>query len=80
MNLVSWLQLAALPTGHTARGWDMKRWRYRLFATAGKLITRARRTRLLIADKAPEAGTITTLLATIDELKTSLRQRARLLA
>ncbi|MET3176389.1 UNVERIFIED_ORG: hypothetical protein ABIB52_004264 [Arthrobacter sp. UYCu721] len=78
MNLVSWLQLAALPTGHTARGWDMKRWRYRLFATAGKLITRAQRTRLLIPDKAPETGTITTVLAAIAELKTSLRQRVRL--
>lgn len=76
----AWANLAALPTGHTARGWDMKRRRYRLFATAGKLITRARRTRLLIPDNAPEAGTITTLLATIDELKTRFRQRARLLA
>ena len=80
MNLVSWLQLTALPTGHKARGWDMKRWRYRLFATAGKIITRARRTRLLIPDKAPEAGTITTLLTAIAELKTSLRDRVRLLA
>ncbi len=80
MNLVSWLQLTALPTGHKARGWDMKRWRYRLFATAGKLITRARRTRLLIADKAPETATITTLLAAIAKLKTGLRDRVRLLA
>ncbi|MDQ0854702.1 hypothetical protein QFZ79_002813 [Arthrobacter sp. V4I6] len=80
MNLVSWLQLAALPTGHKARAWDMKRWRYRLFATAGKLITRARRSRLLIPDKAPESGTITTLLAAIAELKNSLRQQALLLA
>ncbi len=80
MNLIAWLQLTALPTGHTARSWDMKRWRYRLFATAGKLITRARRTRLLIADNAPESGTITTLLTTIAELKNRLRQRGRLLA
>lgn len=80
MNLVVWLQLAALLTGHTARGWDKKPWRYRLFATAGKLITRARRTRLLIADQAPESGTITTVLAAIAELKNSLRQRIRLLA
>ncbi len=80
MNLVSWLQLTALPTGHTARGWDMKRWRYRLFATAGKLITRARRTRLLIADEAPEAGTITTILTAITEPKNRLRKRVPLLA
>ncbi|WP_026533336.1 IS1380 family transposase, partial [Arthrobacter sp. H41] len=71
MNLVAWLQLAALPSGHQARGWDIKRWRYRLFATAGKLITRARRTRLLIPDKAPETDTITTLLAAIVELRNS---------
>ena len=80
MNLVSWLQLTALPAGHKARGWDMKRWRYRLFATAGKIITRARVKRLLIPDKAPETGTITTLLTTIAGLKNSLRQRIRLLA
>jgi len=80
MNLVAWLQLAALPTGHKARGWDMKRWRYRLFATAGKLITRARVKRLLLPDGAPETGTITTLLAAIAGLKNSLRQRTRLLA
>lgn len=44
MNLLSWLQLAMIPNGHEARGWDVKRWPYRLLATAGKLITRARRT------------------------------------
>ncbi|WP_346925594.1 IS1380 family transposase [uncultured Arthrobacter sp.] len=80
MNLVSWLQLTALPTGHKARGWDIKRWRYRLFATAGKIITRARQSRLLIPDKAPETSTITTLLAAIAELKSSLRQRIPRLA
>lgn len=53
----------------------MKRWRYRLFATAGKLITRAR-PRPLIPGKAPETGTITTLLAAIAELKNNLRQQA----
>lgn len=79
MNLVSWLQLTALPTDHVARGWDVKRWHYRLFATAGKLITRARRTRLLIPENAPEAGTIPTLLATVSELKHH-RQRKPLLA
>lgn len=79
MNLVAWLPLAALPSGHAARGWDVKRWRYRLFATAGKLITRARRIWLLIPDKAPEAGTITTLLAAITELKKNRRKWAPLL-
>ena len=40
-NLVSWLQLTALPEGHQARAWDVKRWRYRLFATAGKIFTKS---------------------------------------
>ncbi|MDQ0677777.1 hypothetical protein QFZ30_001159 [Arthrobacter pascens] len=35
-SLVSWLQLAALPHGHHATAWDIKRWRYRLFAIIGK--------------------------------------------
>ncbi|MBG6182064.1 hypothetical protein IWX62_003292 [Arthrobacter sp. CAN_A1] len=75
MNLVSWLQLAILPAGHKARGWDIKRWRYRLFATAGKIITRARTKRLLIPSKTPETATITTLLAAITGLKRRFRQR-----
>lgn len=75
MNLLSWLQLAMLPTSHEARGWDVKRWRYRLFATAGKLITRARRTWLLIPQTAPEAGTITTLLTAIKDLAQQRRKR-----
>lgn len=78
MNLVSWLQLAALPTGHKVRGWDIKRWRYRLFATAGKLITRARRTSLLLPAQAPETDTITTLLDAIAGLRNSIRQRDRI--
>jgi hypothetical protein len=78
MNLVSWLQLAMLPHGHTARGWDMKRWRYRLFATAGKLITRARRAWLLLPENAPETGTITTILAAINDLKSSRRKQVQL--
>ncbi len=75
MNLVSWLQLAMLPNGHMARDWDVKRWRYRLFATAGKLITRARKTWLLIPVTAPEAVTITALLEAIKELTQQRRKR-----
>lgn len=33
---------------------DIRRWRYRLFATAGKIIIRARRNQLLPPDSAPE--------------------------
>jgi hypothetical protein len=54
LNLVSWIQLAALPDGHPAKAWDIKRWRDRLFATAGKIITRARRHQLLLPEPAPE--------------------------
>ncbi len=64
-----------LPTGHKGRGWDVKRWRYRLFATAGKHITRARKTWLLIPETAPEAGTITTLRDAIKELSQHRRKQ-----
>lgn len=46
LNLVSWLQLTALPAGHEAGCWDMKRWRYRLFSMAGKIIHSGRQTKL----------------------------------
>ncbi|MDQ0278870.1 hypothetical protein QO003_003173 [Arthrobacter silviterrae] len=69
MNLISWLQLAILSNGNTAQSWGVKRWRYRLFATAGKLITRARRTWLLISEMSPETSTVATLLAGIAQLK-----------
>ncbi|MEZ2392224.1 IS1380 family transposase [bacterium RCC_150] len=68
-NLVSWLQLAALPDGHQARTWDIKRWRYRLFATAGKIITRARRRQLLLPESAPEKGLLKLLLENTGRLK-----------
>ncbi|WP_440100970.1 IS1380 family transposase [Glutamicibacter mishrai] len=55
LNLVSWLQLAALPGGHEASVWDVKRWRYRLFSMAGKVVSGGRQRRLLIPEKAPEA-------------------------
>lgn len=55
VNLVSWLQLAVLPGGHEAGCWDLKRWRYRLFSMAGKLVSGGRQRRLLIPKNAPEA-------------------------
>ncbi|MGP5699954.1 IS1380 family transposase [Glutamicibacter arilaitensis] len=55
LNLVSWLQMAVLPGGHAAGCWDMKRWRYRLFSMAGKVVTGGRQRRLLIPERAPEA-------------------------
>ena len=55
LNLVSWLQLAVLPGGHDASVWDLKRWRYRLFSMAGKIVSGGRQRRLLIPEKAPAA-------------------------
>ena len=55
MNVVAWLQQAVLPLGHPAGIWDMKRWRYRLYAMAGKVIYGGRQTQLLLPEKAPEA-------------------------
>lgn len=55
VNLVAWLQLVVLPGGHEASVWDLKRWRYRLFSMAGKLVSGGRQRRLLIPKNAPEA-------------------------
>ncbi|MHA7142655.1 hypothetical protein ACX80T_14085 [Arthrobacter sp. Sr33] len=44
-----WLQLTCVPAGHRAAFWDIKRWRYRVIATAGKLITIGRKQRLLFS-------------------------------
>ncbi|MDO5745996.1 MAG: IS1380 family transposase [Micrococcaceae bacterium] len=73
VNLVSWVQLVVFPAGHVAGVWDMKRWRYRVFSIAGKLISSARQKRLLIPQSAPEASLFTELL----EGTTRLRQRWR---
>ena len=54
VNLVLWLQFSTLPGGHEAECWDLKRWRYRLFPMAGKIVSGGRRCRLLIPEKAPE--------------------------
>lgn len=73
VNLVAWMQLAVLPAGHAAGVWDMKRWRYRLFSIAGKLISSARQKRLLIPKAAPESQ----LFASLIEGTTRLRHRWR---
>ena len=69
MNTLTWMTLAAVPDGHEAASWDIKRWRYRVFATAGKIITRARRHILLLPATAPETSLITAIIARIVELK-----------
>ena len=73
VNLVSWLQLAVLPGGHEAGCWDLKRWRYRLFSMAGKIVSGGRQRRLLIPARAPEAG----LLCQLQEGIGALFQRWR---
>ena len=68
LNLVSWLQLAVLPGGHEASVWDVKRWRYRLFSMAGKVVSGGRQRRLLIPGKAPEARLLCRLIEGIGVL------------
>jgi hypothetical protein len=68
LNLVSWLQMAVLPGGHDASVWDVKRWRYRLFSMAGKVVTGGRQRRLLIPESAPEAQLLCQLNEGIGEL------------
>ena len=69
MNAVAWMQLAILPAGHDAGTWDMKRWRYRLFSIAGKIISSARKKRLLIPESAPESPLFFTLVEGIARLR-----------
>lgn len=67
MNMVTWMNLIAVPTGHEATSWDIKRWRYRVFATAGKIITRARRRILLLPSAAPETSMIIAIIDRISD-------------
>jgi hypothetical protein len=62
----------ALPEGHHATAWDIKRWRYRLFATAGKIITRARKSYLLLPGTVPEHQLIHRLLEATARIAASL--------
>lgn len=75
MNLVAWLQLAVLPGGHEAGCWDMKRWRYRLFSMAGKIIRGGRQATLLISGKTPEAKLLLELYERIKHLQKRFKDR-----
>jgi hypothetical protein len=57
-ELLAWTQLLAL-TG-TARRWEPKRLRLRLFSAAGRLVRGGRRLRLRLAERWPWAGEVTT--------------------
>ena len=72
-NLLAWMQLVLLPAEHVAGVWDVKRWRYRLFSMAGKLISSGRRTRLLIPAHAPESR----LFSLVNQACNQLRHRWR---
>jgi Transposase DDE domain group 1 len=56
-ELIAWTQMLAL-TG-TARRWEPKRLRLRLFSAAGRLVRGGRRLRLRLAERWPWAGQIT---------------------
>lgn len=50
------MQLAVIPAGHAAGVWDLKPWRYRLLSIAGRIISSARRKKLLIPQTTPESA------------------------
>lgn len=69
MSLVTWMPLLILPAGHDAGVWDMKRWRYRLFSIAGKIISNGRQKRLLVPVSAPESQLFSTLIGGTNRLR-----------
>lgn len=73
-NLLAWLQISTIPGNHRARFWDVKRFRYRLFAIAGKLTRHGRQNTLQLPHTTPEKDLITT----ITEATTRLKERQRI--
>jgi hypothetical protein len=65
-DLLAWTQLLAL-TG-TARRWEPKRLRLRLFSVAGRLVRGGRRLRLRLAERWPWATQITTAVIRLQAL------------
>jgi hypothetical protein len=65
-ELLTWTQMLAL-TG-TARRWEPKRFRLRLFSVAGRLARGGRRLRLRLAGHWPWAGEITTAVTRLQTL------------
>ena len=64
-ELTAWMQMLAL-TGTDARVWEPKRLRLRLFAIAGRIARRSRRTRLQLSAHAPFGHLIITGLARLN--------------
>jgi hypothetical protein len=65
-ELLAWTQMLAL-TG-TARRWEPKRLRLRLFDVAGRLVRGGRRLRLRLAERWPWAGQITAAVTRLQAL------------
>jgi Transposase DDE domain group 1 len=65
-ELLAWTQMLAL-TG-TARRWEPKRLRLRLFSAAGRLACGGRRLRLRLAERWPWAADITTAVTRLQAL------------
>jgi DDE family transposase len=54
--------------GTAARRWEPRRLRFRLFATAGRIVRGSRRTTLRLAGQSPWASLITTALTRLNSL------------
>ena len=65
-ELLAWTQMLAL-TG-TARRWEPKRLRLRLFSVAGRLARGGRRLRLRLAGRWPWAGEVTAAVTRLQAL------------
>jgi Transposase DDE domain group 1 len=66
-ELTAWTQMLAL-AGTPARRWEPRRLRFRLFATAGRIIRGGRRTTLRLARQSPWTALITTALTRLNSL------------
>lgn len=66
-DLLAWMQILALK-GHTARKWEPKRLRLRLFSTAGRLVKGGRRLRLRLTDHWHWAGLIVSAITRLQML------------
>lgn len=66
-ELTAWMQMLALPE-HTARRWEPKRLRLRLFATAARISRHARQTHLRFAAHSPWSKLLVTAVASLDAL------------
>jgi hypothetical protein len=65
-ELLAWTQLLALTS--TARRWEPKRLRLRIFAVAGRLASSGRRLRLKLAERWPWSGEITAAVTRLQAL------------